>query len=118
ATLTSGRVSGSVMTPFPSGLVRVSRVTAAGEFEVGPAEIDERGNFEFRAGNLETHAWTNERLLLRIKSNGNSASGFVMFRDLSDIRTRVGAASGSFFALIAGTETPNDVAAIMDWFYE
>jgi len=119
ATITSGQLTGSVVTPFPSGEVQVSRVSAAGEVPVGSTNIDGSGNFSFMAGNLEMQAWSNEGFLLRIVApSGDSASGFVMFTGLSDIRNRVGGASGSFFAFLAGTETPNDVAAIMDWFHE
>jgi hypothetical protein len=119
AILTSGQMNGSIMTPFPSGEVEVFRVSTAGAIAVGSTMIDSDGHFSFRAGDLEMHAWSNERFLLRIvASSGESASGFVMFADLSDIGTRVGGASGSFFAFLAGTETPDDVAAIMDWFHE
>jgi hypothetical protein len=119
ATITSGQLTGSVMTPFPTGEVRVFRVNAAGEVLVGSTSIDGSGSFSFTAGNLEMQAWSNERFLLRVvAASGDSASGFVMFTDLSDIRNRVGGASGSFFAFLAGTETPDDVAAIMDWFHE
>ncbi len=119
AAMEAGQVQGLILTPFPAENVRILRVSAAGHVDVGETSVDEQGHFHFPAGNLELQGWSNERFLLRISSkDGHSASGFVSFPELTEIRTRLGGASSSFFNLLLGTETPRDVAAIMDWFFE
>ena len=50
--------------------------------------------------------------------NGRQAEGFVSVASFADITRRAGVIGRRLFAVLAGTETPEDVAAIMSWFYE
>ena len=64
--------------------------------------------------------WQAKRLVIRVRSaSGNRiAEGFVFFPDVAEITRRAGAIAPRLFAILAGTETPADVAAVMTWFFE
>jgi hypothetical protein len=51
-------------------------------------------------------------------ADGRQAEGFVSIASYADITRRAGLLGRRLFALLAGTETPADVAAIMSWFHE
>ena len=119
ATLSSGEVDGQILTPFPSGEARIFRLSASGQTEIDITVVSTDGHFAFKARDIENLAWSSERLILRLTSaSGASAQGFVLFRDLAEIKKHLGSAVGSFLSLLAGNETPDDVAAVMAWFYE
>ena len=43
---------------------------------------------------------------------------FVSFAEFAEIKRHLGNASSRLFAVLAGTETPDDVAAVMSWFHD
>jgi hypothetical protein len=119
AALSSGEVDAQILTPFHAGQARIFRLSAAGQTEIATTIIGSDGHFGFKAREVENLAWSAERLIIRIMSDsGASAQGFVLFRDLAEVRKHLGNAVPSFLSLLAGNETPDDVAAVMTWFYE
>ena len=71
------------------------------------------------APGLEEKSWRGGRLVIRVRSQeGRQAEGFVSVASFVDITRRAGSVGRRLFAVLAGTETPADVAAIMSWFYE
>src|SRR5260370_15050942 len=68
---------------------------------------------------LEEKSWVGGRLVIRVQdARGRQAEGFVSIASFSEITRRAGIVGRRLLALLAGTETPADVAAIMSWFHE
>jgi hypothetical protein len=112
-------LNGWILTPFPQGNALVSRLTASGWVPIDEIPIKEEGRFTVVTRDVEREAWTAHRLILRVKSpSGQVASGFVSFADFAEIKRHLGNVASRLFALLAGTETPDDVAAVMSWFHE
>ena len=119
ATLAGHRVEGRVLTKRIEGDVEVFLVGASGQIAVGRAVVDHDGFFEIEAALLGRAAWRSDRLVIAISdAAGNRAEGFILAKDFEEVARRVGPLAGRLFALLAGTETPTDVAAIMSWFCE
>jgi len=119
AVLKADLIHGSMLTPFPSGAAAVSRLTASGLAQTGETVIDADGHFTVAARDVERDAWTAERLVLRVTaSSGAVAEGFVSFSEFAEVQRRLGSVAPHLFAILASTETPEDVAAVMSWFYE
>jgi hypothetical protein len=119
AVLRGEELQGRILTPFPSGIARVQRLTRSGITEIGQTDVNSDGNFTLKAQDLEEHAWTAQRIILRVAaSTGAIAEGFVSFASLAEITRRAGAMAPRLFAVLAGTETPEDIAAVMSFFHE
>ena len=119
AILKDGCVHGRVLSPSMQGHVAVSQVKAQGAQLIGEVELDAEARFSVEAHDLERHAFEMGRLVLEVRNEtGATAHGFVTVAAFSDIQRRSGIAARSLTALISGTETPEDVAAIMSWFHE
>ena len=119
ATLEDERIVGQVLTPKMNGPVTVFQLTAEGAEELGKAILEQDARFSLRAPGLELQSWRGGRLVLRIESpDGRSAEGFVSVATFAEIIRRAGPLAPRLFAVLAGTEAPADVAAIMSWFYE
>lgn len=90
-----------------------------GAERIGNTEISADGAFRIAAPALEERSWRGGRLVIRVTDkNDRAAEGFVSVASYADITRRAGAIGRRLFAVLAGTETPEDVAAIMSWFYE
>ena len=119
AILEGDELKGWILTPFPQGNATVSRLTASGWLAIDKVVVEEGGRFSLVAREVEREAWTAHRLILQVKSRtGEVADGFVSFADFAEINRHLGSISSRLFALLAGTETPDDVAAVMSWFHE
>jgi hypothetical protein len=119
ASLRDGQVHGRVLTPSMQGRVTVSQLKAQGPQLIGEAELDANTRFSVEAPDLEKEAFGMGRIVIEVRGEtGTKAQGFVTVTAFSDIQRRSGLAARSLTALIAGTETPEDVAAIMSWFHE
>jgi hypothetical protein len=82
-------------------------------------ELAAAGHFRISAPKLEEQSWQAGRLVIRVQDkHGRQAEGFVSVASFNDITRRAGIVGRRLFALLAGTETPADVAAIMSWFCE
>lgn len=119
AVLDADELAGEVLVPRMSGAVSVSYVIGMGTERIGNTEMSAHGAFRIAAPALEERSWLGGRVVIRITDkNGRAAEGFVSVASYADITRRAGAIGRRLFAVLAGTETPEDVAAIMSWFYE
>ena len=119
AVLEADEVAGEVLVPKMSGLVSVFHVTPVGLELLGQATLSTDGAFRISAPALEEQSWVGGRLVIRVRDkNGRQAEGFTSVASFGDITRRAGLIGRRLFAVLAGTETPEDVAAIMSWFYE
>ena len=119
AVLKADKLAGSVLTPKMTGAVTVFLVTATGPERIAETTLSANGAFSVTASPLEQRSWTGGRLVIRVRdTKGRQADGFVSVASFWDVARRVGSLGPRLFALLGGTETPADVAAIMSWFHE
>jgi hypothetical protein len=112
-------LNGWILTPFPAGSAAVSRVTASSCIHVGETLVTGEGKFTMTGRDIEREAWTARRLILKVTSaSGATASGFVSFSAFAEIKRHLGGVSSRLLAVLGGTETPDDVAAVIIWFSE
>ncbi|GEM_PF-1150084 len=119
AVLDADELSGEVLVPRMSGPVSVSCTTGTGSETIGETVVSLSGAFRIAATALEERSWLAGRLVIRVTDQHQRiAEGFVSIASYADITRRAGAIGRRLFAVLAGTETPEDVAAIITWFYE
>jgi len=119
ATLEGDRIIGQILTPSMSGAVSIFQLTTEGAEELGDAALDSDAAFSLQAPGLELQSWKGGRLVLEVRSaDGQRAAGFVSVAAFAEIARRAGPLAPRLLAVLAGTETPADVAAIMSWFHE
>jgi hypothetical protein len=119
AILEGERIVGQILTPVMSGAVSVFQLTTEGAEELGEATVGPDATFSLDAPGLEVQSWKGGRLVLQVQSaDGRRAEGFVSVAAFAEITRRAGALAPRLLAVLAGTETPADVAAIMSWFHE
>ena len=119
AELEVDHIVGQVLTPRLSGPARAFQVTSGMPNLLGAAHLDDDGRFKVAAPGLELEAWKGRRLTLRVDADdGRRAEGFVSVSAFTEISRRAGALAPQLMAIIAGNETPGDVAAIFSWFNE
>ena len=119
AILDADEVTGQVLTPKMSGTVSVYRFGNAGPNLLVTTPLAPDGVFTIAAPDLERWAMRGGRLVMRVEDRrGRIAEGFVSVASFAGITRRAGLVGRRLFALIAGNETPADVAAILSWFHE
>lgn len=118
AILEGDRVVGQVITPRLQGEGKLGVATTAGYIDLGTIQIDSNGRFEAAASNLEMQSWGGGRMVLRIEQNNYVVEGFVSIAAAAKIIQKAGAMAPRLLAMLSGTETPDDVAAILTWFKE
>ncbi|MGV1683457.1 hypothetical protein [Sphingopyxis sp. NJF-3] len=118
AMLEGDRVVGKVIVPRLQGKATLSVATTAGYNDLGIIDIDGAGRFEAAAPDLEMQSWGGGRMVLRIEQNDNVAEGFMSIAAAAKIIQKAGAMAPRLLAMLSGTETPEDVAAILTWFKE
>lgn len=119
AALDADQLSGEVFTPKMTGTVSVFLVAGTGPEKLATTTLLPGARFSVSAPLLEERSWTGGRLVIRVQdARGRQAEGFVSVVSFGDITRRAGLLSRRLFALLAGSETPADVAAIMSWFHE
>src|SRR5262249_29171992 len=119
AVLEADELHGEVLTPKMSGPAAVYCLASTGPERLGDTMLGAGGAFSINAPKLEERSWRGERLVIRVQDRkGRQADGFVTVASFGDITRRTGLLGRRLFALLAGTETPADVAAIMAWFHE
>jgi hypothetical protein len=119
AVLEFDQVVGQVLTPRMVGQASVFQITTARPKPLGTTDIGADGQFKVAAPGLELETWKGERLALRVQDNDNRrAEGFISVAAFAEISRRAGALAPRLMAVIAGTETPADVATIFSWFNE
>lgn len=115
ATLDAGRLRGRVITPRRSGQASAVLETFDEILQLGQINISNDGRFDFPASGLERVSFEHGRLLLRLVLGEETIEGIVAIRAASELIKRMGAMAPRIFAMLAGTETPADVAAMMAW---
>lgn len=120
AVLRGHELIGQILTRFPKGSVDVFQLAATGPRNLATATVSPAGDFTIITRSLELEAWTAQRFVLRVQSvdTGKIAEGFVFFPDIAEVTRRAGAIASRLLAILSGTETPIDVAAVMTWFFE
>jgi hypothetical protein len=119
AILDADELAGEVLVPRMSGRVSVSYLTSMGAEPLGKTDVSADSAFRIAAPALEERSWLGGRLVIRVTDqHGRAAEGFVSVASYAGITRRAGAIGRRLFAVLAGTETPQDVAAIISWFYE
>jgi hypothetical protein len=119
AVLDADDVTGQVLTPKMSGAVSVYHLAAAGPELLGTTSVAPGGSFRFTAPELEKWSWRGGRLVIRlVDGQGRRAEGFVSVASFGEIARRAGMVARRLLAFIGGNETPEDVAAILNWFHE
>lgn len=113
-------LDGQILTRFPAGDARVFQLTGTGPKELATVHVGGDGAFTLKARGLERQSWAAQRLVLRVQSIGEDkkAEGFVFFPDVAEVTRRAGPVAARLLAVLSGTETPEDVAAVMSWFFE
>jgi hypothetical protein len=119
AVLDADDIQGEVLTPAMSGEVSVFHVSSLGPDLLAKTTLFPDGRFQVKAPELEEKSWSAGRLVIRVEDpRGRQAEGFVSVASYAEITRRAGIVGRRLMAMLAGTETPADVAAIMSWFYE
>ncbi len=119
AVLEGDLVQGWVLTSISAGPASLVQLTSHGPVSLGAVDLDVDGRFAFSAPTLEMQAWNVGRLILRVEGeDGRAAQGFVSVAAVAKALRQAGAIAPRLLALISGTETPADVAAILDWLHE
>lgn len=119
AVVAGDQISGQVLTPKMSGAASAFQLTTEGPEPLGEVALGKDGDFQLSAPGLEVQSWKGGRLVLRVQSaSGRMAEGFVSVAAFTEITRRAGNLGPRLLAILAGTETPADVAAIMSWFHE
>jgi hypothetical protein len=119
AVLDGDRITGQILTPEIGGLVSIFQLTTEGPVGLGKTTLGPSASFDLKAPGLEVQSWKGSRIVLRVQStDGRRAEGFVSVAAFAEITRRAGAVAPRLLAVLAGTETPADVAAIMSWFHE
>ena len=119
AVLEGDQITGQVLSPRMTGPASFSQLTTEGPEPLGKADISADGSFNIIAPGLEVQSWRGGRLVLRIENaKGQRAEGFISVAAFAEITRRAGPLGPRLLALLAGTETPADVAAIMSWFHD
>ena len=119
AILDADEVTGQVLTPSMSGTVSVYHHGSSGAEFLVTTQLAADGGFRISAPNLEAWAMRGGRVVIRVQDRRQRiAEGFVSVKSYRDITRRAGLVGKRLFALIAGNETPADVAAILRWFHE
>lgn len=118
AVLDGERICGQVLEPALSGEANLRALSSTGALELGKVTLDTRGMFEVIALDLEMQSWGGARLVLHIEQNGQVAEGFVSMAAATELARRAGSLAPRLLAMLSGTETPEDAAAILTWFKE
>ena len=119
AVLDADEVRGEVLTPKMTGPASVFQVTTVGPELLAETNLSAEGGFRIKTPALEEQSWLGGRLVIHVRDKaGSQSEGFVSVASFADITRRAGVVGRRLFAMLAGTETPADVAAIMSWFYE
>lgn len=115
AVLNGDGLSGRVLSGDLRGDVSAVIVSAEGPRPLGEAQVADDGGFSLKAPGLELEGWKGARLVLRLEGGGCTAEGFVSQAAIGEISRRAGPIASRLFAVLSGTDTPADAAAIMAW---
>jgi hypothetical protein len=89
-----------------------------GSHALGPVVVSGDGHFQLDAPGIEFESWEYGRLILGLEQGSRCWEGFVSIAAALELIRRTGSIATRLMAMLAGTETPTDVAAILAWFRE
>lgn len=118
AKLEGDAVVGRILKPRGQGKMQASLRSPLRSAEVGEIEIDEQGKFSLPGTGFELDALKTGRLVLRLVKDDLIWEGFLSISVTLELVRRTGAMASKLLAMLGGTETPEDVAAILAWFKE
>ncbi|MHA4734403.1 phospholipase D-like domain-containing protein [Ensifer adhaerens] len=118
AVLEGDRIRGQVIEPALFGKASLQAVFASSNLNLGTVDLDPAGHFECAAADLEMLTWSGGRMVLRIEQEQHVAEGFVSVVAAAELIRRAGPLAPSLFAMLSGTETPQDAAHVITWYYE
>jgi hypothetical protein len=119
AVLDVDELHGEILTPAMSGAISVFYLSNLGAELLAETTLSDDGRFQVNTPTLENKSWLEGRLVIRVQDqHGRQAEGFVSVASFTEVSRRTGIVGRRLMALLAGTETPADVAAIISWFYE
>lgn len=118
AKLEGDTVVGRILKPLGRGRMQSSLRSPLRSIAVGEIEIDEHGEFSLAANGIELDALKTGRLILRLEKDDLYWEGFLSVSITLELVRRTGAIASKLIAMLGGTETPEDVAAILAWFKE
>lgn len=117
AVLDGETISGRVFTSYSDGPMRASLLAGTNVTDLGVVTIESSGHFSFPVGEQGTLGWTGGRLVLRLKDvEGRVVEGFIAVAAFAEISRRAGAMATKLIAILQGSEAPEDIAAVMEWF--
>ncbi|MER9254553.1 hypothetical protein NKI59_22595 [Mesorhizobium sp. M0598] len=119
AVLEGDHISGQVLSPAMTGAASVFQITTEGPRKLDDVDLAADGSFTASAPDLEVQSWKGRRLVVRVEAaDGSVAEGFVSLAAFTEMTRGAGPLGPRLLAILAGTETPADVAAMMSWFHE
>lgn len=111
-------IVGSVLTHVSAGTTEAHLTSPRRADELGEVHVDETGQFRIKASGVELESVQSGRLILRLKQGPQVWEGFLSVTIALELIRRTGAMATQLIAMLAGTDTPADVAAILAWFNE
>jgi hypothetical protein len=114
--LDGDRLRGRVISPQLTGVTSAELETFGAPRPLDSVTIRDDGRFEIAAPGLEAASFEHGRLILRLVQEHHVVEGIVSVAAASELIRRIGAMAPRIMAMLAGSETPADVAAILSWF--
>jgi hypothetical protein len=118
AELRDASLMGWILTPAMRGRAVVEQLTSLGAAPLGETVIDDAGRFRLEAAGLEAQAWNAGRLVLRVRCSAHVAEGYAASTAAGAVARRIGAMAPRLFAILGGSETPDDIVALLDWIFD
>jgi hypothetical protein len=116
AVLDGDQIKGRAITPQLVGDAIASLDVGGARRDLGQILIRQDGRFEMPAPGLEAASFEHGRLIMRLEQRHHSAEGIVSIAAAAELIRRIGPMAPRIMAMLAGSETPADVAAILSWF--
>lgn len=118
ASLEGELIRGRVLIPRLAGQASTQLRTPKATHRFDPVSVASDGSFTLSAPGIELESWEHGRLVLRLEQNEKCWEGFVSIAAALELIRRTGSIAPRLMAMLAGTETPADIAAILAWFRE
>jgi hypothetical protein len=111
-------IIGSVLTHVSAGTTEAHLRSPRWADKLGEVYVDENGQFRIKVSGVELESVQTGRLILRLNQGPKVWEGFLSVTIALELIRRTGAMATQLVAMLAGNDTPADVAAILAWFNE
>lgn len=111
-------IVGSVLTHVSAGTTEAHLRSPRWADKLGEVYVDEKGQFRIKVSGVELESVQTGRLILRLIQGPKVWEGFLSVTIALELIRRTGAMATQLVAMLAGNDTPADVAAILAWFNE